>query len=63
MQGRTTVIISHRVSTVRQADQIAVLIGGRIAGLGTHESLLGEGGYYASLFEKQMLEEEIATVG
>ena len=63
MQGRTTVIISHRVSTVRQADQIAVLIGGRIAELGTHESLLGEGGYYASLFEKQMLEEEIATVG
>ena len=63
MQSRTTVIISHRVSTVRQADQIAVLIGGRIAELGTHEFLLGRGGYYASLFEKQMLEEEIATVG
>ena len=63
MQGRTTVIISHRVSTIRAADQIAVLLGGQVAELGTHESLLARGGYYASLFEKQMLEEELATVG
>ncbi len=62
MQGRTTVIISHRVSTIRNADQIAVLLNGRIAELGTHETLLARGGYYASLFEKQMLEEELATV-
>ena len=61
MQGRTTVLISHRVSTIRHADQIAVILGGRIAELGTHEALLAEGGYYASLFEKQMLEEEIAV--
>jgi ATP-binding cassette subfamily B protein len=63
MQGRTTVLISHRVSTIRNADQIAVLLGGRVAELGTHDELLARGGYYASLFEKQMLEEEIATVG
>ena len=61
MQGRTTVLISHRVSTIRHADQIAVLLGGRITELGTHESLLEQGGYYASLFEKQMLEEELAV--
>ncbi len=63
MQGRTTVLISHRVSTIRHADQIAVLLGGRVAELGTHDELLARGGYYASLFEKQMLEEELATVG
>ncbi|HEY0784300.1 MAG TPA: ABC transporter ATP-binding protein [Acidobacteriaceae bacterium] len=61
MQGRTTVLISHRVSTIRHADQIAVLLGGRIAELGTHDQLLARGGYYASLFEKQMLEEELAV--
>jgi ATP-binding cassette subfamily B protein len=59
MQGRTTIFISHRVSTAANADQIAVLIDGRIAELGTHEELLVKGGYYTSLFEKQQLEEEI----
>ena len=61
MQGRTTVFISHRVSTARNADQIAVLVEGRIAELGTHEELLVRGGYYMSLFEKQQLEEELAV--
>jgi ATP-binding cassette subfamily B protein len=60
MQGRTTILISHRVSTVRNADRIAVLKGGQIAELGTHEELLLRGGYYAGLHEKQQLEEELA---
>ncbi|MBB6144277.1 ATP-binding cassette subfamily B protein [Silvibacterium bohemicum] len=60
MQGRTTILISHRVSTVRNADRIAVLAGGRVAELGTHEELLLRGGYYAGLYEKQQLEEELA---
>jgi ATP-binding cassette subfamily B protein len=60
MHGRTTILISHRVSTVRNADRIAVLTGGRIAELGTHDELLARGGYYAGLYEKQQLEEELA---
>ncbi len=61
MQGRTTILISHRVSTARNADQIAVLVDGRIAELGTHDELLARGGYYTRLYEKQQLEEELAV--
>jgi ATP-binding cassette subfamily B protein len=62
MQGRTTIFISHRVSTVRNADRIAVLHGGRIVELGTHEELLARNGYYTDLYNKQLLEEELAEV-
>ena len=62
MQGRTTIFISHRVSTVRAADQIAVLHDGRIVELGRHEDLLEKNGYYADLYNKQLLEEELETV-
>lgn len=61
MQGRTTIFISHRISTARNADRIAVLVNGRIAELGTHDELLARNGYYTSLFEKQRLEEEISV--
>ncbi len=60
MDGRTTIFISHRISTARNADQIAVLVAGRIAELGTHDELLARNGYYTSLFEKQRLEEELS---
>jgi ATP-binding cassette, subfamily B, multidrug efflux pump len=62
MQGRTTIFISHRVSTVRNADMIAVLYQGRIVELGTHDELLEKNGYYTDLYNKQLLEEELAEV-
>ena len=62
MQGRTTIFISHRVSTVRNADRIAVLHDGAIVEYGTHEELIERNGYYTELYNKQLLEEELETV-
>ena len=58
---RTSLIVSHRVSTVRDANQILVLVEGRIAERGSHEELLRRGGFYADLYRKQLLEEELAA--
>ncbi len=61
MKGRTTIFISHRVSTVRNADRIAVLHHGQIVEYGTHDELLALNGYYTNLHDKQLLEEELET--
>ncbi len=61
MGGRTTILISHRVSTARNADQIAVLVDGSVVEYGTHDDLILRDGYYRALAEKQQLEEEISV--
>jgi ATP-binding cassette subfamily B protein len=59
MKGRTSLIISHRISTVKNADSIVVLDGGTIREQGTHDQLVALGGIYAELHRKQLLEEEL----
>jgi ATP-binding cassette subfamily B protein len=62
MRGRTTILISHRVSTVRSAGRIFVLERGEIAEQGTHAELILNGGYYGDLYQKQLLEEELEAI-
>jgi ATP-binding cassette subfamily B protein len=62
MRGRTTILISHRVSTVKNADRIIVLSQGRVVEMGTHSELQRRGGYYAELHQKQLLEEELEAI-
>jgi len=61
MRERTSIIVSHRISTVRDAEQILVLEGGRIVERGQHDDLVARGGVYAALYRKQLLEEELAA--
>jgi ATP-binding cassette, subfamily B, multidrug efflux pump len=62
MRGRTTILISHRVSTIRHADKIFVLEHGEVVAAGSHAELLARGGYYADLYQKQLLEEELEAI-
>jgi len=62
MRGRTSIIISHRVSSVRKADQIAVIDGGRIIEVGNHEALVDNDGSYAELYRRQRLSEELEAM-
>jgi ATP-binding cassette subfamily B protein len=61
MRDRTSIIISHRISTVRDADLICVLDEGRLIERGAHNELIAAGGEYAALYERQLLEEELAA--
>jgi subfamily B ATP-binding cassette protein MsbA len=59
--GRTTLIIAHRLSTVRRADRLVVLDRGRIVEEGSHSELLGLGGLYARLYQRQFRDEDAGT--
>jgi ABC-type multidrug transport system ATPase subunit len=59
MKERTSIVVAHRISTVKDADEILVLDEGRVAERGTHRELLEHGGLYAQMYRRQLLEEEL----
>ena len=59
-QGRTSIVIAHRLATIKKADKIIVMDAGKIVESGTHKQLLKKGGYYSNLYEAQFLAEEVA---
>ena len=61
-KGRTVLVVSHRVSSVKDSDQILVLDNGRVVERGTHESLVAHDGYYADLYRRQTIEEELSEI-
>jgi len=62
MEGRTTLIIAHRLSTVRRADRLVVLDRGRVVEEGTHDALLAQGGLYARLYQRQFRDEPTSAL-
>ena len=63
LRGRTSILVSHRVAAVREADQILVLFEGRVAERGTHDELLRAGGLYASLYREQLAAASLGASG
>ncbi len=61
-KGKTTILIAHRISTLQQADHVAVLSEGILTEYGTHEELVDRKGFYAHIYEKQQLEQELANI-
>lgn len=61
-RGKTTIIIAHRISTLQKADHVAVLTEGELTEYGTHEELLARRGFYAHIYEKQQLEQELTAI-
>ena len=59
-EGRTSIVIAHRLATIKKADKIIVMDAGKIVETGTHKQLLKQGGYYSNLYEAQFLAEEVA---
>jgi ATP-binding cassette subfamily B protein len=61
-RARTTILVAHRITTVKEADLIVVVDEGRVVEVGTHEALVARGGVYAELFREQSLEVELEAI-